>query len=159
MSWTILLFKVKIEVDLPYSSLLTSIRGKSFNSGSSFRLSKTKNNQTRIFYSYQQRLDQRIGYFGDNSIEVIIRELGTGNRVTINFKYNNSTLIAVGLISTFILVLGLYIYPNLGLLTTTIILLTIYLGLVVNLNSQLYYFKSDLEKMEESYKNKSTIKY
>lgn len=152
MSWTIFLFKVKIEVDLPYNSLLTSIRGKSFNNGSSFRLSKTKNNQTRIFYSYQQRLDQRIGYFGDNSIEVIIRELGTGNKVTISFKYNNSTLIAIGLISTFIVVLGLFISLSLSLLSTIIILLIIYLGLVVNLNSQFHHFKADLEKMEEGYK-------
>jgi len=151
MNWTGLILKGTIDTDLPYESLITSIKGKSYNKGSSFRLSEGDNHKTRILYAYRQGLNERLGYYGGPLNEIVIVDNGTDNKVNIKFQYPNSVLIGFGLIIIGILMAGLYIVPEFGLLGTSILLLTVYLGLVVRFYSQLYYFKSDLEEIEDTY--------
>jgi hypothetical protein len=152
MNWKIFLYRAKIDTELPFDTLIGFIKRKS-NKGDKFKIKTVDNRDAKVLYAYRQGITERLGYYAGPTNEIIINGKRTeDNKVTIDFKFSNSVLIGLGLISTFVLIIGLFAMPDFGLYGSGIALLTIYFWGVVRLNSQFYYFKSDLDQMEENFK-------
>lgn len=150
MNWKIFLFKAQVTADIPFDAIVEYIRRKS-NRGTRFKLRTANENEATIFYAYRQAINERLGYWGGSTTEAKITNKFDG-KVTIDFAFPNSVLIAYGLIAVFIFAAGLFIIPGFGIWGSVIILLTMYFGVLIRLNSQFYFFKSDLDQLEENFK-------
>ena len=150
MNWKIFLFKAQVTADIPFDAIVEFIKRRS-NRGSRFKFRTADKNEARVFYAYRQGIYERLGYWDGSTAEVIITNKLDDN-VAIDFTFPNSVLIAYGLIAILIFAAGLFIIPGLGVWGSVIILLAIYFGVVIRLNSQFYFFKSDLDQLEENFK-------
>lgn len=152
MNWKIFLYRAQTDTGLSFDTLIDFIKRKS-NKGDKFKIKTIENRDAKVLYAYRQGLTERLGYYAGPTNEITIKGKQTeNNKVTIDFKFPNSVLIGLGLISTLVLTVGLFVMPNFGLYGSSIVLLTIYFWGVVRLNSQFYYFKSDLDQMEKNFK-------
>lgn len=153
MNGKIFLFQAKIAADIPFDTLVEYIKRRS-SRHSRFSVNTIEKTRARVSYAYRQGLYERLGYWGGPTNEIVInRGLEDPTKVKIHFRYPASILIAYGLIAIFILAAGHFIMPGVGLNGSMIVLLVLYFGAVIRLNSQLYFFKSEIEQFEENHKN------
>lgn len=152
MNWKIFLYRTQVSTILPFEILVDLIKRKS-KTGDKFKLGTVSKQSFRAYYAYRQGLTERLGFYSGPTNEIIITQGLTENReVIIDFKFPKMVLIAFGLIAVSIIALGQFAIPDLGLIGSAVVILTIYFWGVIRLNSQFYYFKSDLEQIEENYK-------
>jgi len=153
MSWTILLLRDKIKIEIPFSTTVDLLKQKS-SGGRRFKNLKVNDNEAKAFYSYRDTLYDQLGYLTTYENELIIRTTPNNSGTTIEFRMPRLRMIALGIVGIFILCFLIFAFPDMNLLWTSIILLILYLGIVVNLNSQFYYFKSDIEQIQENYNDR-----
>lgn len=152
MNWRIFLFNARTETDIPFDDLINIIKRR----GKRFKLNSIDRKVATLNYAYRQGISERLGYYAGPTNEIRIEE---NDKTTIDFKFPKSILIGFGLLAIAILLVGLYLTLDFGLTGSIIIILILYLSVVVRLNSQYYYFKSDLEEIENNFqKTKRTIK-
>ena len=152
MNNTIILLRAKVVADIPFDLIVEFLKRRS-NTGSRFRLKNVSATEARLFYAYRDTFYERMGSGGGPTNEIVISNgLADKTKVVIDFKYPTPILIAFGIIAIFILTLGHFLVPSIGLKGAIIIIAILYLLAVIRLHSQFYYFKLDLEKLEQNYK-------
>ncbi len=155
MSWTIILLRDKIKVEVPVSTIIKYVKWKS-SRGERFQVIKHDDNKMSAFYAYRDTFYARMGYLTTFANELTITPDPTNSSKTaIDFKVPLQRMILYGLVAILLVGFFLYAFPEIGLLLPFIIIVTLYFYIVVNLNSQFYYLKWDVEQMEEKFKRQT----
>jgi hypothetical protein len=152
MNNRIILLRAKIVADIPFNTIVEYLKRRS-SRGGRFKLKNIGTTEARLFYAYRDGFYERMGSGGGPTNEIVIsNQLTDKGTVSIDFKYPTPVLIAFAIIAIFILALGHFLVPSLGLKGAIITVAVLYLLAVIRLHSQFYYFKLDLEQLEDNYK-------
>jgi hypothetical protein len=151
MNSKIFLLQAQVIANIPFDTIIEYLKRRS-NRGSRFRINSINKAQARLLYAYREGFYERMGHWRGPANEIVITdELADKNKVKIDFRYPTSILVAYGLIAVFIVAAGYFLIPRLGVKGSLLIVLALYVGVIVRLNSQFYFFKADLEQLENNY--------
>jgi hypothetical protein len=140
---------------MPVSSTIDYIKRRS-SGGRRFKMITISDNEGRAYYAYRDTLFNRMGYSVTYASELkITNDPSNASKTIIEFKVPRLRMILYALIGVFIVGFFSFAYPDTSLLWQGIILVTLYLGIVVELNSQLSYLQSDIEQIEENFKRQT----
>jgi hypothetical protein len=113
-------------------------------------------NTAKAFYAYRDTFYNRMGYLTTFANEIkITGDPFNDSGAIIEFKVPRKRMILYALIAIFLVSVLSFGFPDIGLLQQCIILVTLYFGIVISLNSQFYYLKTDLEQMEGNFKQQA----
>ena len=140
---------------MPVSTAIDYIKRRS-SGGRRFKIITSSDNEAGAFYAYRDTLFNRMGYSITyaNELKVTI-DPSNDSKTIIEFKVPRQRMILYALIAVFIVGFLSFASPDTGLLWQGIILVTLYFGVVINLNSQLSYLQSDIEQIEEKFKRQT----
>ncbi len=152
MNWRIFLLTSELTSDVPYEKMVGSLRARSM-AGRRFKFGKATSQRASFYYGNVGSSNEGMGYRPLFLNEVAItKSLTSADKVLINFRVPNRRLVGLALLGLFIIFFSLRIMPEIGFKGATIAIALIYFGLVIELNSQLYYFKDELDSIESSYR-------
>lgn len=151
MNWRIFLLTSNLEAHVPYDTLVGYLRARS-TAGRRFRAGEVTKERSTFYYGNVGSTKESLGYRASFLNEISIgNDFSQADTVKIKFRTPIGRKVAYLLVSLFVLFFSLRVMPEFGFSGAVIVIAVAYFGVVIDLNSQLYYFKDELESIENSY--------
>jgi hypothetical protein len=157
MDFRLLLFRSTVTTNLPFDILLAILRKKA-SQRVRFKPGYIDKEEANVYYVNDYAYGgyyEKLGLDRVPSMQIITnRSLVDGNKVIIKFRTAPHVFVLWGILLVLLLVFGLIIQPDFGVIPASIGLLIIYLIGLNDFAKQLSYFKYDLNLIEKEYEMK-----